>query len=150
MNRYSLTHLSDQDLLRRLVALAAQDRANTADLLAHIAEADARQLDHQVDDELLDDAANRYRSETEQPNAEGSPRREPQTELSPGTVEAPAPRPELTQIAPQSYRLDITLDRKTHDKLLHAQALLGEEIPPGDVGELLHRALEAFIQAREE
>src|SRR5437867_12339405 len=44
MQRYSLAHLSDPDLLRGLAALVAQDRVTTAALLAHIAEVDARRL----------------------------------------------------------------------------------------------------------
>jgi 5-methylcytosine-specific restriction endonuclease McrA len=44
MATYSLTHLSDGTLLRDLAALIARDRANTAQLLAHIAEVDARRL----------------------------------------------------------------------------------------------------------
>ncbi len=44
MKPYSLSHLSDQVLLRDLVALVAQDRTTTAALLAHIAEVDARKL----------------------------------------------------------------------------------------------------------
>ena len=41
---YSLSHLSDQALLRDLAALVTRDRATTADLLAHLAEVDARKL----------------------------------------------------------------------------------------------------------
>ena len=44
MNAYSLSHLSDHILLRDLSALVARDRANTASLVAHIAEVDARRL----------------------------------------------------------------------------------------------------------
>ena len=44
MSTFSLTHLSDRELLRDLAALVAQDRATTAALLAHIAEVDARKL----------------------------------------------------------------------------------------------------------
>jgi len=44
VKRYSLTHLSDNSLLRGLAALVAQDRVTTADLLAHIAEIDERRL----------------------------------------------------------------------------------------------------------
>jgi hypothetical protein len=44
MHRYDLAHLSDSVLLRDLTALVAQDRSTTADLLAHIAEVDARRL----------------------------------------------------------------------------------------------------------
>ena len=41
---YSLSHLSDSALLKELEVLVTQDRDNTATLLAHIAEADARKL----------------------------------------------------------------------------------------------------------
>ncbi len=44
MNRYSLTHLSDQTLLRDLVAALAHERTATAIVLAHIAEVEARRL----------------------------------------------------------------------------------------------------------
>ena len=43
VKRYSLSHLSDESLLRGLVALVAQDRVTTAEMLAHIAEVDERQ-----------------------------------------------------------------------------------------------------------
>ena len=49
VKRYSLTHLADQVLLRELASLVAQDRATTADLLAHIAEVDARRLFRRMD-----------------------------------------------------------------------------------------------------
>ena len=44
MNRYSLTHVSDPDLLRDLRSLLSRERATTAELLAHLAEVDARRL----------------------------------------------------------------------------------------------------------
>src|SRR5215831_10382243 len=44
MNRYLLTHRSDEQLERDLTALAACDCATTADMVAHIAEFDARKL----------------------------------------------------------------------------------------------------------
>src|SRR5262249_47135380 len=44
MSKYSLSHLSDQDLLRNLAALVARPRPTTAELVAHIAEVDARRL----------------------------------------------------------------------------------------------------------
>ena len=45
MQRYSLSHLSDDALRRRLSAAVARERGATAELLAHIAEFDARKLD---------------------------------------------------------------------------------------------------------
>ena len=44
MPSYSLSHLSDRDLLRGLASLVVDDRTTTAMLLAHIAEVDARRL----------------------------------------------------------------------------------------------------------
>jgi hypothetical protein len=44
MSSYSLSHVSDPDLLRGLASLVAQDRATTARLLAHVGEVDARRL----------------------------------------------------------------------------------------------------------
>ena len=44
MPNYSLTHLGNADLLHQLSALVNRDRANTAMLLAHIAEVDDRRL----------------------------------------------------------------------------------------------------------
>src|SRR5262245_59739643 len=44
MQSYSLTHVSDAVLLRDLTALVARDRMTTAEILAHIGEADARRL----------------------------------------------------------------------------------------------------------
>jgi len=44
VSKYSLTHLTDGTLLRDLTALVARERANTAELLAHLAEVDARRL----------------------------------------------------------------------------------------------------------
>jgi 5-methylcytosine-specific restriction endonuclease McrA len=44
MRDYRLTHLSDATLLHELTNLVAQDRVTTAELLAHLAEVDARRL----------------------------------------------------------------------------------------------------------
>jgi len=44
MQSYTLTHVRDAVLLRDLGELIARDRANTATLLAHLAEVDARRL----------------------------------------------------------------------------------------------------------
>jgi hypothetical protein len=44
VSKYSLTHVSDTALARDLAAAVAHDRASTANLLAHIAEFDARKL----------------------------------------------------------------------------------------------------------
>jgi len=44
MKRYSLTHLSNDDLRHALSTAAAKEKKVTAELIAHIAEFDARKL----------------------------------------------------------------------------------------------------------
>jgi len=44
VRNYSLSHVGDQALLRQLASLVGQDRTTTAEILAHIAEVDARKL----------------------------------------------------------------------------------------------------------
>src|SRR5258705_12329181 len=44
MRAYSLSHLSDPELIRSLAKLLAQERTATAAVLAHIAEVDDRRL----------------------------------------------------------------------------------------------------------
>ena len=44
MKRYSLAHVSDDALLRDLASAISRERTATADVLAHIAEVDARRL----------------------------------------------------------------------------------------------------------
>src|SRR5205809_6974652 len=44
MSSYSLTHVSDPDLVRGLTSAVAQDRSATVVVLAHLAEFDARRL----------------------------------------------------------------------------------------------------------
>jgi 5-methylcytosine-specific restriction endonuclease McrA len=56
-----------------------------------------------------------------------------------------APHPRVTPLAPQRYALQLTMSQSTHDKLRHAQDLLGHQIPAGDVVQVLDRALDALI-----
>ena len=44
MQRYWLTRLADHELIHEVTKLVAHERRNTADLLAHLAEVDARKL----------------------------------------------------------------------------------------------------------
>src|SRR5438093_4495425 len=44
MRSYSLTHLTDESLVRGLASIVERDRLTTADLLSHIAEFDSRRL----------------------------------------------------------------------------------------------------------
>ena len=133
-------------------------------------------------DALLNVAAHKTKSETEELLAERFPRSEllalvqaipasspalANGQLAPGQVETraaehvgaaeqlapgqvgPAPRSKVAPVAPERFLLQLTIGRSTHDKLQHAQALLSHEIPPGDVAQVLDRALDELIHRLE-
>ena len=52
----------------------------------------------------------------------------------------------VTPLAPEHYKLQVTLRRETHEKLRHAQALARHAVPDGDVGSILDRALTLLIE----
>jgi hypothetical protein len=51
----------------------------------------------------------------------------------------------VTPLAPERYKLQVTLTRETHEKLRRAQALARHMLPRGDVGSILDRALTLLI-----
>lgn len=51
----------------------------------------------------------------------------------------------VTPLAPERYKLQVTLARQTHDKLRRAQALARHMIPGGDISSILDRALTLLI-----
>ena len=51
----------------------------------------------------------------------------------------------MTPLAPERYKLQVTLTRETHEKLRRAQALARHMLPAGDVGSILDRALTLLI-----
>jgi hypothetical protein len=51
----------------------------------------------------------------------------------------------VTPLAPERYKLQVTLTRKTHEKLRRAQALARHAIPDGDISSILDRALTLLI-----
>ena len=56
----------------------------------------------------------------------------------------PASEPSPTSIAPlapERYRIQLTVSRQTHDKFRHAQALLRHAVPSGDAAEIFDRAV---------
>ena len=70
----------------------------------------------------------------------------PTLELSPAVEAAvPARRPVIAPLAPQQYKVQFTANAETHAKLLRAQELLRSQIPDGDVGEIIDRALTALL-----
>src|SRR5205814_1566710 len=56
----------------------------------------------------------------------------------------PARRPVIQATAPQRYRVQFTIDEETHDTLRRLQDLLRREIPSGDPGAIVSRALAVF------
>lgn len=61
----------------------------------------------------------------------------------------PSRRPLAKPLSAESYRLQITMSRATHDKLRKAQALMRHRIPSGDPAEIFDRALDALLNAVE-
>jgi len=64
---------------------------------------------------------------------------------TPGRHETTTSFPKVAPLAPERYALQLTVGQATHDKLRHAQALLGHQVPSGDLAQVLDRALDALI-----
>ena len=91
----------------------------------------------------------------------------PADQLSPGTVVTPAalgttlqaepveaqlspeivagPRSRVQPLAPQRFGVQFTMSQSEYDDLCYAQALLGHQVPAGDVAPVFARALKALI-----
>lgn len=67
------------------------------------------------------------------------------SELASGRVEGDAASSESPPEVPGCYRLQVTIEQVTHDRLRYAQDLLGHAVPSGDVAQVIDRALEALI-----
>ncbi len=64
----------------------------------------------------------------------------------PGRIlEATPPRPRLAPLAPERYAIQFTMDQGMHDDLVRAQELLGHVIAPGEITEVLRRALRELV-----
>ena len=59
----------------------------------------------------------------------------------PAPTPTPEPRAVIEVRSPARYRVQFTVDQAAHDKLRRLQALLRREIPSGDPGEIVGRAL---------
>ncbi len=51
-----------------------------------------------------------------------------------------------TPLAPERYRIQLTVSRETHDRFLRAQALLRHALPSGDAAEIFDRALKLLVE----
>jgi hypothetical protein len=57
-----------------------------------------------------------------------------------------APRSMETPLAPERYKLQLTISRDTHDKLRRVQALVRHVLPSADPAEIFDRALTLLLQ----
>lgn len=229
MDRYALSHLDDQWLLRDLATHVARNCAATADLLAHLVEVDARKLYLPVAhpsmhsycvhvpglsedavnkrigvarkarkyqailyavadvrlhlsgavlrvayltpdnaDELLAAAARKTKAEVQVMLAKRFPRPDLPTRvapvasppsllpdsvpagaelLAPGPVEVP--RPSVAPLGPERYSVPFTMGQEAYETLRYVQALLGHQVPPGDLAGVFDRALRALASELE-
>lgn len=126
MDYSDLSHLSDQELLRATKAAVARQRATADAMLADAAVAEARGL------EIPEDVKERIEELREERAGE------------PDGFSA-----RLTPIAEGLFEVQIEMDLETYEKLLYARLLLVDEVPDGDFGRVLERALDALIEALE-
>ncbi len=64
----------------------------------------------------------------------------------PGPAPCPPRRdPDPTPLAPGRYKLQVTINQSTRDKLQELQDLLAHQIPNGDLAVILERALDALL-----
>jgi hypothetical protein len=61
--------------------------------------------------------------------------------ITPPAPVAPSRRPIIDHTSPERYRVQFTIGKESHDKLRRLQALLRREIPDGDPGAIVDRAL---------
>ena len=92
------------------------------------------------------------------PDVPTSVRKLPETALRTSDLSAaPAPsvpvlppparlRPVIETTSPERYRVQFTIGKESHDRLRRLQALLRREIPDGDAGQIVERALADFLE----
>jgi hypothetical protein len=72
---------------------------------------------------------------------------EPIPAIAPSVIAVPPTlRPVVQATAPARYRVQFTVGQATHDKLRRLQALLCREIPDGDAGAIVDRALTVLLE----
>ncbi len=67
---------------------------------------------------------------------------------SPALAPPPARPAVVSPLAPQRYKVQFTASAETYEKLRLAQALLRHQIPDGDLGTIVDRALTVLLQDR--
>ena len=64
-------------------------------------------------------------------------------------MSSPIAERRIAPLSPGRFELRLTMSQRLHDKLRHAQELLGHSIPSGDIPEILERALDELIAKQE-
>jgi hypothetical protein len=71
----------------------------------------------------------------------------PTATRAPGPPPASArPTPAVTPLAPARYKLQLTIDRATQEKLYLVRDLMRHAVPSGDLATILNRALDALLE----
>ncbi|MGB2712591.1 MAG: HNH endonuclease signature motif containing protein [Vicinamibacterales bacterium] len=70
-------------------------------------------------------------------------------ESTPRSGEASRPAAAVTPLAPERYKLQVTLSAEGHNHLRRAQDLLRHSIPSGDLGTIVERALTLLVRELE-
>jgi hypothetical protein len=68
------------------------------------------------------------------------------TEAPPLLTALPPPRPVIAALSPERYKIQVTVDRETHDRLREAQDLMRHSVPNGDPAVILSRALQVLVE----
>jgi hypothetical protein len=72
------------------------------------------------------------------------------TSVEPPTLEIrPPAKPVVVPLTPTRYKIQFTAGEETHDLLRRAQDLLRHQIPDGDVGEVMAKALKVLVRELE-
>jgi len=82
-----------------------------------------------------------------QPRLEVSPN--PQPSWPSPARDSPGARPVVAPLAPELYKIQLTISRDTHDKLRRVQDLLRHAVPSGDPAAILDRALTVLLEKLE-
>ena len=87
-----------------------------------------------------------FPSDEREDTVAASPAAESRRDVARQTPLAPAP---IAPLAPERYRIQLTVSRETHDKFRRAQALLRHAVPSGDAAAIFDRALTLLIESLE-
>ena len=70
--------------------------------------------------------------------------------VSPSTPERPSPPSVVAPLAPERYKLQVTLSADTYQTLRRAQDLLRHSVPDGDLAAIVDRALKLLVKELEQ